>query len=210
MSVKKIRLTEEFCELIRVFIGDGYLGKYSGNQYIFGISGDKTLDEDYLKNHIVGLIRKVFPDVTPRLYYRSDENTLMLRVNSKELFLAMIDLGFVPGKKARSVKIPQQILTDDKLMNATVRGIFDTDGCLFLDRRPKYRHPYPRLTIQLASVELIEQLEKYLSKKYALYVNKSNRDGYRNYVEIYRKVQVQSFLKEVGISNKRHLAKMPL
>ena len=102
------------------------------------------------------------------------------------------------------------VLRNDSFMNAVIRGIFDTDGCLFFDSRKKYSRPYPRIVLQMASIPLIEQLETQLSKNFSLYVNKSNRDGKRNSLEIYGHLQLERFLKQVGFSNKRHLSKLPL
>ena len=93
-------------------------------------------------------------------------------------------------------------------MDATVRGIFDTDGCVFLDKRDPYKKPYPRITLQLSSQKLINQLENHLSRNFKLYVNRNNRDGYRNYIEIYGHGQLEMFLKQIGFSNKRHLSKI--
>ena len=209
---EKIRLNSEICEFIGAFIGDGYLSS-SRRTYTIGISGDQKLDEDYLKNYLKPLVQRNFPFVEPRLYYRTDENTLMLKVNSKRLYSFFTNLGFKKGKKSSSVKIPSEILNNDEFMSATLRGIFDTDGCIFFDKRKAYKNPYPRITLQLASLVLIDQIEQQLSKNFTLYVNKSNRDGYRNYVEIYGLKQLERFLKKVGLSNKRHLDKvknMPL
>ena len=208
-------LNNEICEFIGAFIGDGYLGNYGKkeNQYVVGISGDQKLDEDYLKNHLKPLIKRNFPFTSPKLYYRTDENTLMFKIYSKELYQLFISLGFTKGKKSHKVIIPKQIYENEEFMKATVRGIFDTDGCIFFDKRKNYKRPYPRITLQMASVDLINQLEAYLSKEFKLYVNKSNRDGYRNYIEIYGHNHLKKFLKRIGFSNKRHLDKiktMPL
>lgn len=209
-NFKNIKLNKEICEFIGAFIGDGYLGNYgkTKNQYLVGISGDQKLDEDYLKNYLKQLIKRNFPSTDPKLYYRKDENTLMLRINSKALYELFLNLGFDKGKKSDNIKIPQKILYNKELMKATIRGIFDTDGCVFLDKRGSYNKPYPRITLQLASIDLINQLEDYLSKNFNLYVNKSNRDGYRNYVEIYGHKQLEKFLKQIGFSNQRHLRKV--
>lgn len=204
----KITLNKEICEFIGAYIGDGYLAHYRNRQYIIGISGDKTLDEDYLKNYLLPLIKRNFPATKPKLYYRNDENTLMLRIYSKELYGVFIGLGFDVGKKSRNIRIPDEILKNELFMNATLRGIFDSDGCVFLDKRNAYKKPYPRITLQLSSPKLIDQLEEYLSRNFKLYVNKSNRDGYRNYVEIYGRMQLETFLKQIGFSNKRHLNKL--
>ena len=207
-NFKNIKLNKEICEFIGAYIGDGYLAHYEKHQYIIGISGDKKRDDDYLKNYLTPLIKRNFPFTKPRLYYRNDENTLMLRINSKKLYGIFIKLGFHKGKKSRNIKIPENILKNEKFMNATLRGIFDTDGSVFLDKRHSYKNPYPRITLQLSSQALIGQLENYLSMNFKLYVNKSNRDGYRNYIEIYGHGQLETFLKQIGFSNKRHLNKI--
>ena len=121
----------------------------------------------------------------------------------------MLKLGFMPGKKARIVKIPSIILKNNKFMAATTRGIFDTDGCIFWDKQKIYRKSYPRITLQTASEELVEQLEEYLSKKFNLYVNKT-KNKHKNYIEIYGVEQLERFLKEIGFSNRRHLDKICL
>ncbi|MFH1387683.1 MAG: LAGLIDADG family homing endonuclease [Patescibacteria group bacterium] len=209
-SFENIQPNKEICEFIGAFIGDGYIGNYGKrkNQFLIGISGDQKLDEDYLKNYLRPLIIRNFPFTKPKLYYRKDENTLMLRIYCKKLYNLFLRFGFTKGRKSNSIKIPEQILKNEELMNATIRGIFDTDGCIFLDRRKVYKKPYPRITLQLSSIDLIEQLEEYLSKDFKLYVNKSNRDGYRNYIEIYGHEQLERFLKKIGFSNKRHLNKV--
>ncbi|MBS3101526.1 hypothetical protein J4204_05315 [Candidatus Woesearchaeota archaeon] len=148
-NFKTIKLNREICELIGAFIGDGYLGIYGRkkNQYVIGISGDKKLDEDYLKNYLKPLIKRNFPFTNPKLYYRNDENTLMLRVNSKILHNLFMELGFDNGKKSNVVTIPKKIIENEEFVKMTIRGIFDTDGCVFFDKRKPYYKPYPRITL---------------------------------------------------------------
>src|SRR3989344_2627853 len=159
-NFQHIALNSEICEFVGAFIGDGYLGKYR-NVYTVGISGDKKLDEDYLKNYLLPLIKRNFPFTNPKLYYRTDENTLMLKMYSKQLYSFFRNLGFIDGKKAHSVTIPQPILNNRVFMRAVVRGIFDTDGCVFFDKRKGYRRPYPRITLQVASIPLVTQLANF-------------------------------------------------
>lgn len=117
-------------------------------------------------------------------------------------------MGFKQGEKSHTIKIPKPILKNEEFLKSTIRGIFDTDGCFFLDKRSVYKKPYPRITLQLASIDLINQLEKYLSKRFTLYVYKCNRDGCKNYIEIYGHKQLEKFLKQIGFSNQRHLNKI--
>lgn len=204
-----IHLNTQICELVGAFIGDGYLTNCKKGQYVFGISGHRYLDEDYIK-YLKNIILENFPSTKPKLYYRTDEKTIMLKVCSKEIYIFFKNLGFNSGKKAHTVKIPKKIINNDEFIRTTIRGIFDTDGCVYLDKRKTYAKPYSRITLQVASIELIEQLESFLSNHFKLYVNKKNRDGYRNYIEIYGLKQLAKYLKIVGFSNQRHLKKMPL
>ena len=157
-SFENIHLNKEICEFIGAFIGDGYIGNYGErkNQFLIGISGDQKLDEDYLKNYLRPLIMRNFPFTKPKLYYRNDENTLMLRIYCKKLYYLFLKYGFTQGRKSNSVKIPKQILKNNELMNATIRGIFDTDGCIFLDKRKVY---------SVAGGEMIISLENNIDKE---------------------------------------------
>ncbi|MBI1969922.1 hypothetical protein HYS48_04475 [Candidatus Woesearchaeota archaeon] len=206
-NFRSIELNKEICEFIGAFIGDGYLTRYR-NIYTMGISGNRNLDENYLKKYMQSLIKRNFPFTTPRLYYRKDENTLVLKVYSKQLYYFLKKIGFNAGKKAHSIMIPQEIVNNKEFMRAAIKGIFDTDGCIFFDQRKTYHRPYPRITLQMASIPLIMQLETFLSKDFTLYVDKSNRDGKRNTIEIYGHKQLETFLKQIGLSNKRHLDKI--
>ena len=212
-SAKRIKINPEICEFIGAFIGDGYLTNPKPHTYTIGITGDKILDKDYICNYLVPLIKRNFPFTNPRIYYRNDENSILLRINSKKLSTFLMKFNFHTGPKSHNVVIPKEITNRPLFMNHTIRGIFDTDGCVFIDKRKIYKKQYPRITLQSASIKLIKQLEKYLSKHFKLYVNKSNRDGYRNYIEIYGHKQLETFLKLIGFSNKKHLDKiknMPL
>lgn len=202
-----INLNKEICEFIGAFIGDGYLGKYQ-RSYVVCICGHKELDKKYI-HYLSRLIKKNFDWTKPKIYERKDEKTIMLRIYSKELFNFMMSLGFNCGVKARNVEIPKIILKEEELTKATIRGIFDTDGCVYFDKRKKYNKKYPRITLQTASRNLLKQLETCLSKRYNLYIKYANANGYRNYIEIYGHTQLERFLKEIGFSNERHIKKCP-
>ena len=207
---KNIKLNKEICEFIGAFIGDGYLGNYGKrkNQFLIGLAGHVKLDEHYFKNHLIPIIKRHFPFTNPKLRYREDEHTIMLRIYSKELFRFFKNLGFNEGKKSANVVIPDKIIKSDNLIKATIRGIFDTDGCIFFDKRKLYKKPYPRISLQSVSLNLIKQLQEYLSKDFDLYVSKNNIKGYRECIEVYGHKQLERFLKKIGFSNRKHLNKI--
>lgn len=206
--VIKKKINKEISEIIGAFIGDGYIGAYgpTKTKYVVGFVGDKHLDIYYI-TYLTSLIKKNFQYTTPKIRFRSNENTMDLRIFSKKFYDFFISLGFVPGIKSHNVSI-QNIILCNKHVTYTIRGIFDTDDCVFYDKRAIYKKPYPRITLQIRSKRLIKQLEKYLSAKdFKIYVK---HYSHRSYLEIYGQKQLERFLKRVGFSNPRHLNKIRL
>ncbi len=135
-----MELNHEVCEFIGAFIGDGYLSISKVNQKTqIGIIGQQPHDEEYLTNHLYSIIERNFPFTKPHIYYRKDENTVRIHVYNKVLGEFLCSLGFKPGLKSRTVKIPERIIGNEDFLNATVRGIFDSDGCIFWDKRQDIR-----------------------------------------------------------------------
>ena len=68
-----------------------------------------------------------------------------IRSSKKEVFLLFHrSLGFPLGKKSRTVRVPRIIIRNADLWSDYVRGVFDTDGSIYLRRVRKnraYRHP---------------------------------------------------------------------
>lgn len=201
-----ILLNEEICEFIGAFIGDGYFGNYGKRktQFLVGFAGDKRLDEVYLRDYLLPLIKRNFTFTNPRLRYRTDEETLMLRMYSKQLFDFLLTLGFKPGPKTKTVTIPDIIITNEKFFSATIRGIFDTDGSLYFDRRKAYPVPYPRLELHLHNPPLLKIVHTYLCQKgIGAKINTLNGRVQVNGVK-----NINIFLEKIGLSNERHLAKV--
>ena len=57
-------------------------------------------------------------------------------------------------------------LNNEITRNKIIRGIFDTDGGVFLDKRKIYKTKYPRIIFQTVSKPLFEQLSSILSKNF--------------------------------------------
>lgn len=66
----------------------------------------------------------------------------------------------------------------DELVRATIRGIFDTDGCVFIDKRKSYKLYYPRIALQTVSKDLYNQLVSYLSRHFSLYNTFNEKDKF--------------------------------
>ena len=207
-----IVLSNNLCELIGAIIGDGnvdgHLQKRNNlSLYHISITGHSTLDKDYLSNYTPKLIKNIFGAETKiYIYYRNDSNAMIMNINSKMIFCLLTQrFGFIAGKKTYTVKIPAEIIdSKNTKIFATIRGIFDTDGCIFFDKRANYNSPYPRIVLQIKSKPLFLQLKSFLEKHFSLYTRESNS---RNTccLEIYGEKQFTKWMKLIGFSNKKHL-----
>jgi len=204
------KLDYEICELIGAIIGDGHIEKKSKRcHYTIQISGDKRHDKEYLMNYLSQIINKNFPKSNIKFSYRKNKNAIYLTINNKYMYYYLVNnFNLIQGPKTFTVRIPDNIIKSDKnLINATIRGIFDTDGCFFLDKRKIYKYPYPRITLSICSEPLFMQLSKYLSESFKIYNGKrKNKDIY--YIEIYGHKQIEKWMKEIGFSNPRHKNKI--
>ncbi len=201
-------LSKDICEFIGAFIGDGMFNLYRNKVYHIEFSGDSRKDLDYYQEGIIPIIQSVIPNLKPHIYKVKDRNCIRILFFSKNLFYFLKDgFGFIPGKKTYTVKIPEKIMNSkDEFIYSTIRGIFDTDGCVYFDKREGYKRPYPRIVLQIASEPLFMQLNTYLSKKFKIYSGKNNRNIY--YIEIYGFNQLKEWMSKIGFSNKRHLDKI--
>ncbi len=207
-----VSLSDGLCELIGAIIGDGcvdsHIDKNGNSNYHMMIAGDSRLDKEYLLEHLSSLLKNLF-GIHTKHYFRKDQNALNLSINSKYLFTLLTKrFGFPAGEKTYTIKIPDEIIASKKeFIFATIRGIFDTDGCVFFDQRKPYKDPYPRITLQIASEPLFSQLKDFLSKYFSLYTHyNAKREIYS--LEVYGHEQMRKWVALIGFSNKRHLNKI--
>ncbi len=119
-------------------------------------------------------------------------------------------LGLELGPKL-NVKIPDSFLIDDKLKIAIIRGIFDTDGCLYLQK--KYGRLYPRIEIRSISFPLINQLREIyneLGLRATAYQDKLRLYGNKkiSYIVTIRGIEMlHKFMNMISPQNPKHIKK---
>lgn len=197
-------LTNKSAELIGMHIGDGTLYKTTWG-LVWELRGGKDEVEyyEYISKLIEELLQIKF---TPK--HRAG-GSYGIQTSNKQIINFFLKAGFTPGSKTWTVKIPKEILENNKASLHCIRGIFDTDGHLRFDspNRPKTYH-YPRVLLNIASHELIKQIRNILESNgfnvsvwkagiyYKLAVN-----GNRN---------LENWMKFIGFSNPKHFKKHEL
>ncbi|PIZ83695.1 hypothetical protein COX97_00705 [Candidatus Pacearchaeota archaeon CG_4_10_14_0_2_um_filter_05_32_18] len=194
-----------FLELYGVLLGDGWMSKltYRGKSiYLIGISGNAKLDRDfilYIKKNV-----KLMFNRNAYLKERPKYNAIELQILHKFLLEKLNkELEFPIGRKI-NLEINKKIydLGYEK-MRYVIRGIFDTDGCVYFDKTP-IGNPYPCISITMKAPILMDQVRNMLVEKgfKVLY------DDY-NYPIIRLKLkgskQLKKWINEIGSSNLRNL-----
>lgn len=208
MKSKKIdlntQLTEELCEFIGAFIGDGFTNKY-GHVSMTQIAGDKRYDLEY--HHYLGsIIEKLF-GIQPRIYTKQRTNELRTNFYSRALFLLLVKrFSFPKGKKAKTVLIPEEVISskDPRVIAAVLRGIFDTDGSIYFDYRKIYKKKYPRIDLHIKNSNLVKQIGEQLKH---LDINFSIVEG-GSRLQINGSRNVGRYIDLIGFSNQRHTKKL--
>ncbi|MCX6749400.1 MAG: hypothetical protein NTW17_01490 [Candidatus Pacearchaeota archaeon] len=193
-------------------IGDGSMNFYKNQGKLRGfyqLRGHIEDDKEHYEKRIKPLFEKLFGT---KINIREMPSTRVIgfQIWNSELINFKKDLGLPLGYK-HQIEIPKIFLSKDNLKKAIIRGIFDTDGGIYLER--KNNKLYPRLSITTISFKLSEQLLKLFydlnlrATRYSQLYNKEfNRK--RSYILTIRGVEMfHKFMKEIAPKNPKHIRK---
>lgn len=198
-----MEITKELAEIIGILLGDGYIYR-KNRKYQIGFVGSPKTDVE-LFEHLQKIILKEWNKET-KIKVRA--KGLRLVFNSKEICNFLIDDLKIPyGEgKCEKVIIPKEILKDWNLTKYTIKGIMDTDGSVFVSKKPGI-DKYPTMEITTTSPLLAKQLREILLKKdfrvakIRKTISKlSKRVAYR--VPLHGKENIRKWIKYIGFSNK--------
>jgi len=198
--IEEPNLSSDLAEFVGIMLGDGGLSKYQA--YITLHSRD---DKEYGK-FVSDLIKKLF-NVPIHFFYRKKDSTLRLVISRINLVNFCNKIGLKTGNKIKQqIDVPDWIKKEKKLSIAALRGLFDTDGCIF---RHRYRvkgknYNYNKISFTSHSLPLINsifEMIKHLGIKAR--ITKSNWD-----VRIDAQKDVKNYLKIIGFHNRKNLKKI--
>lgn len=189
-------MNEKFAEFIGAYLGDGTL-----TPYFLRISGDSIYDAHYY-SYLTKLVKDLFA-ITPSLRKEKNKNTLSLTIYSKKLCSFLNDeFKLRYGDKIRNKTIiPKQIISNDSLAIACLRGMMDTDGSV--SRRGRNGEQF---CIQFSNYNkpLLNQAI-FLGKKLGVFTFFEKKGTGSNSWE-----SILKYFKIVGSSNLKHIIRFDL
>lgn len=202
---KKINLpkesTPELSEIIGIMLGDGslYLDKKSKFHTVICFHKNETSYLKYVKN----LFERYFHPYRFRI--QELENEFFLMNVSKCIGKILILTGLKEGNKVKNkVEVPEWIFSNGGFIVNLLRGIFDTDGCIYR----KYDN-YVQIQFKFAGHALLKSVREALIK--LNYSPTKIQKGYniskgRIYWKFYlsRQSEVKRFFFEIKPANSKH------
>ena len=189
--------SEKLAEFVGIMLGDGGITKYQ-----LGITLHRYDDKPYSK-FVKKLIQDLF-HLTASSHPHKSALADTIYISRTELVeYANKKLGLVIGNKIRQqIDIPQWIKDNQKLTVACIRGLVDTDGCVFTHRYTVSgkEYVYKKLAFTSHSIPLLRSVFAALR---SFGMNPRLVEG--SDVRLDSKKDIQTYFQVVGSSNPKHL-----
>ena len=187
-------------EFIGIIIGDGCMTNNSVR-----ITLDSLTDKEYIL-YVQALAEKLF-GIKPRIYKHKKFRATDIVLQRVNLIDFLKSLGLKTGNKIKqNIDIPSWIKKDKKLSLRCVRGLMDTDGCIFIH---SYKvngktYNYNKIAFTSKCSLLLESVRKILINL-GLHV-RMTKDS--NDIRIENKNDVAMYMAHIGTSNQKFINKM--
>lgn len=199
-AIRTPKESSELAELMGIELGDGGIN----NPWQLVITLNSEADKEY-SLFVSDLLKRLF-DINVHMKKRPLGKRLVLVCSSVALLEFLVSKGAVRGNKIfQEINIPGWINSNRNYQRSFVRGLMDTDGCLYIHKHKikgvEYRHICLCLTSY--SQPLIQSVAKiFLDNGIMPHITDKGRRIY-----LYDKNLVIQYLKIFGSSNPRILNK---
>ena len=199
ITLKKIRTpsqNQKLAELLGILIGDGHLSKYQ-----VGITTNSRTDLDHAQ-----FMKKLLYDlfgVSSKISIRQKENSVNIVASSQNLVKFLRKQGMPIGNKIeQGLRVPRWILRKRTFQKSFLRGLFDTDGCIYADKH-KIRgkiYMHGGWTITSYADTLRQDVIQILKK---LEFSPTSRDSQKS-VYLRKQGDIHRYFSDIGTSNPKH------
>ncbi len=192
----KISLPEEgekLSEFVGIMMGDGGVSNYH-----ISITLDAKTDVSY-GSFVQKLIFDLF-NVQAKEYFRKKERAINIVVHRKLLVEFCVSIGLKQGNKLKQgLDIPMWILNNKRYTVACIRGLFDTDGSIFMHTyiSKGRQYSYPKMSFSSASPSLTRRVcDVLLDLGLNARITRNKRE-----VRIEKKSDIKKYFTLIGSSN---------
>lgn len=197
---------ENLAELFGIILGDGHIEeRVSGTKirvYCVNIAGNSKTDADYIFRYIPNLSKEIFKEMGS-IRKKSKVNCAYFNLHGKKFVEFLKKNGLKPGNKVKNnVGIPQWIKDNSLFLRKCIRGLTDTDGCVYYISKKTNKNL--RITFTNHASRLLNDYREGLIKL-GFFPSKIMR-GHDVYLS--SKQDVEKYIKEIGFSNSKNLKRV--
>lgn len=154
------RKNTKLAEFVGIMMGDGGI---TNNQVTITLS--RKTDKPY-SIFVKNLIKKLFK-IEPSIYLRKGESVINIVISRRHLVYFCKSIGLKIGNKLKqNLDIPEWIKGNRSFEISCIRGLVDTDGCIFNEchKIKGKKYCYPRLSFTSYSKQLCLSVFKIFKK----------------------------------------------
>lgn len=193
------KYSRALAELFGIIAGDGHIGEYQ----ILVTTNSKTDREHAL--HIKNLAEHLFK-IPVSIRYRTDKNACVVIISSKEVCRLLTEHGLKRGNKIHAgLSVPFWIRDNKSYRLSFVRGLFDTDGCVYIDTHSIRGRRYQNVGMNLSNrcPSLLAEFKDVLMS-----VGLHPTQATAHAIFLRKKQDIQTYFDMIGSSNPKHLRKV--
>lgn len=185
----------KLAEFIGIMLGDGGTSKDQ-----IKITLDINVDKEY-----ASVVRNMIKDLfgkNPSIYVRKDANALTICLSGVDVVSYLVSKGICIGSKMKAnIGIPEWIKSNPIYSKSCIRGLIDTDGCLFIHKykfKEKNEYRYKNICFVSAIPKLMSDVKEQL--QLLGYTPK----GKGTKLFLYNQIEAKRYLDEIGTSNPKN------
>lgn len=192
--------SKELAEMLGIVYGDGGIG----NPWQVVISLNSIADAEY-SICVVNLVKKLF-SISPALRKRPNQNTLVVVLTSTTVVDFLVQKGAARGSKLlKRQDIPGWIIGNEEYLKFFIRGLVDTDGCLYIHKHNTKGKRYAN--IGLCFTNYSTKLISSVAKVFLRYQLKAHVTDLGRRIYFYDHSSIERYLQLFGSSNSRIIDK---
>lgn len=197
---KKIKIPikdHKLAEFVGIMIGDGGVAPYH-----ISITLNSRRDFEYSK-FVFNLLHELF-EVRPKVYRNKKNLALNIILHGVNIVDFCQSIGLKKGNKLNQrLDVPGWVKRNGLFVKACLRGLFDTDGSIFVHRYSVKNkdYEYIKASFSSKSVDLIKSVWVMLKKyHFNARITKNHQE-----VRLETKKDLEMFRKIVGSNNPKHI-----
>lgn len=191
-QIKYPKPSELLAEFIGIFLGDGSFG----SKYQIAISWNHRCERGYAR-HIQRMVRILF-GLDSQIKIRKKYGSAEVIVNSSNLVDYLRELlGIKTGGAKRSFRLPIWVSKNKRYKIGFLRGLFDSEGCVYLHRyySNAKNYSYAKIAVTNYCDSILSVFQRFLKSIDISSVK------YRNRIHIYSAIDTKRFFSLVGSNN---------